>query len=287
MIKALKRVLFITCFIFSLVGCNLINGSQENEPIARVNDDFLYKEDLKGIVPVDLNKVDSSLFVNAYINSWARRRLLMEGAQRNISEEKQQEYEVLIDQYRTDLFTKSYLDGLILQSMDTIVYEKEATQFYELNKESFKLNESLIRLRYVNMSQNALNSEEVKERIIRFDSLDQPYLDSIAIQFNSYSLKDSIWVRLKDVVTKIPVINSKNESELLKISNFIQLKDSINLYLIKVVAVRNKNEYAPLAYVLPSIEQMVLNKRKLELTKQLEKDIIKDAIKTNEFEIYE
>ena len=273
--------------MFCLLGCNLINGSQEGELVARVKDNFLYEEDIKGIIPEDLDKEDSTLFVNAYINRWAQSRLLMDGAQRNLSEEKQKEFESLIAQYRTDLFTKAYLDGLIFQSMDTIVSEEEAEKFYELNKESFKLNERLLKLRYINISQNALNYEEVTDRLKRFDSIDRPFLDSIAVQFNSYSLKDTVWVRSKDVISKIPVINSENESELLKISNFIQLKDSINLYLIKVVDVRMENEYAPLPYVLPSINQMVLNKRKLELTKQLEKDIIKDAIKTNEFEIYE
>ncbi len=42
----------------------------------------------------------------------------------------------------------------------------------------------------------------------------------------------------------------------------------------------------PLSYIKPTIEQIILNKRKLELIKKLEKDITKDAIKNNDFEIY-
>lgn len=37
------------------------------------------------------------------------------------------------------------------------------------------------------------------------------------------------------------------------------------------------NDYAPLEYVQPTVNQIVINKRKLELIKQLENDIIKDA----------
>ena len=47
-----------------------------------------------------------------------------------------------------------------------------------------------------------------------------------------------------------------------------------------------RNEIAPLEYVKPTINQIVINKRKLELIKQLEKDITKDAIKNKKFEIY-
>ena len=86
---------------------------------------------------------------------------------------------------------------------------------------------------------------------------------------------------------KHPVVNSQNKNQLLKKSNFIQLKDSINLYLMQVKDVRIQNNYAPLEYVSSSIEQIVINKRKLELIKQLEKDITKDAIKNKQFEIYE
>ena len=50
--------------------------------------------------------------------------------------------------------------------------------------------------------------------------------------------------------------------------------------------VRLQNDYAPLEFVMPTIKQIVINKRKLELIKQLEKDITKDAIKNNQFEIY-
>ena len=47
-----------------------------------------------------------------------------------------------------------------------------------------------------------------------------------------------------------------------------------------------QNDTAPLDYVKPTIDQIILNKRKLELIKKLETDITKDAIKNKQFEIY-
>ena len=82
------------------------------------------------------------------------------------------------------------------------------------------------------------------------------------------------------------MINVDNKKELLKKSNFLQLKDSLDLYLMQINDVLFQNDYAPLEYVKPTIDQIVINKRKLELIKQLEKDITKDAIKNNQFEIY-
>ena len=47
-----------------------------------------------------------------------------------------------------------------------------------------------------------------------------------------------------------------------------------------------RGDTAPLEYLKPTIDQIVINQRKLELIKQLEKDITQDAIKNKQFEIY-
>jgi hypothetical protein len=99
-------------------------------------------------------------------------------------------------------------------------------------------------------------------------------------------LNDSIWIKVSQVLNKIPVITTENKSELLKKSNFIQLKDSLGVYLMQINDVLLRNSIAPLEYVKPTIDQIVINKRKLELIRELEKDITKDAIKNKQFEIY-
>ena len=55
---------------------------------------------------------------------------------------------------------------------------------------------------------------------------------------------------------------------------------------MKIQDVLKTNDIAPLSHIKPTIQQIVLNRRKLKLIKNLEKDITKDAIKNNNFEIY-
>ena len=55
---------------------------------------------------------------------------------------------------------------------------------------------------------------------------------------------------------------------------------------MKIDKLLNKGVQAPLEYIKPTIRQIILNKRKLELIKNLEKDITKDAIKNKQFEVY-
>jgi len=131
-----------------------------------------------------------------------------------------------------------------------------------------------------------LNFRNIETKFKRFNEEDKRELDSLSIQFKSYSLKDSIWVKASQVIDKIPVITPENKDQLLKKSNFIQLKDSLGVYLMQINDVLSRNDTAPLEYVKPTIDQIVINKRKLEIIKELEKDITKDAIKNKQFEIY-
>jgi len=278
---------YIVISIFLIVSsCDFFNKVNSEDPIARVNDTYLYKEDIKDLIYEGITKEDSILRVNNYINQWATQQLLLNGAQINLSEEKQIEFNGLVQQYKNDLLTKAYLEALVKRSIDTIVTKEEALEVYNSNIETFKLNEDLIKFRYINVSDNSINLKDIKNRFKRFDAEDKTILDSIAIQFKSYSLNDSIWVRLDQVIAKIPVINNDNKKELLKKSNFIQLKDSLGLYLMQINEVLLRNDIAPLEYVIPTIKQIVINKRKLEFIRQLEKDITKDAIKNKQFEIF-
>ncbi len=278
---------YIVISIFLIVSsCDFFNKVNSEDPIARVNDTYLYKEDIKDLIYEGITKEDSILRVNNYINQWATQQLLLNGAQINLSEEKQIEFNGLVQQYKNDLLTKAYLEALVKRSIDTIVTKEEALEVYNSNIETFKLNEDLIKFRYINVSDNSINLKDIKNRFKRFDPEDKTILDSIAIQFKSYSLNDSIWVRLDQVIAKIPVINNDNKKELLKKSNFIQLKDSLGLYLMQINEVLLRNDIAPLEYVIPTIKQIVINKRKLEFIRQLEKDITKDAIKNKQFEIF-
>lgn len=269
-----------------LVSCQFFKQTDDRTPIARVGESYLYKEDVQHLVAAGTSVEDSTLLVNGYITRWATQLLLVDGAQRNLPENIQAEYSKLVNQYRNDLFTKAYVETLAKRNIDTIISMTDALEVYEQNKESFKLNEELIKLRYINISQNAINKEEIEKRFKRFDDTDKRYLDSLGIQFKSYFLNDSVWIKAAQVAQKIPVITTDNKKELLKKSNYIQLKDSLGLYLIQINEVLQPNDYAPLEYVKPTVHQIILNRRKLELIKQFEKDITKDAIKNNQFEIY-
>ncbi|MFS4456304.1 peptidyl-prolyl cis-trans isomerase [Maribacter sp. 2304DJ31-5] len=259
---------------------------EEKRVLARVGEDYLYLEDVALLIPEGMAKVDSISFVTNYINNWAADQLLLSKAKINLPEEKLSEFNALVENYRTDLYTRAYKEALISQGSDSLISDSQLQYFYEQEKENFKLKERIVKVRFIELPVNFLNKEEVSTRLRRFKEEDVRYLDSIGVQFKKLNFNDSIWVRSSRIFEEIPPITFENQDRYLKKSQFFELKDSLGVYLVKIEEVKKLNEIAPLPFVAPTIKQVLLSRRKINYLRKLETEIIDEAIKDKEFEVY-
>jgi len=281
----IPNYIFICCCTL-LVGCDFFQSEEERKVLARVHDDYLYEEDVVDLIPEGASSEDSALFMSNYVNRWAQEELFMHQAKINLSEKRQQDFNKLIDLYRNELYTEAYKDIVISGMIDTTFQDTVIHNYFEANKINFKLNQDLIKLRYIGLEKGYADIKELKKKIIRFDHNDKIDIDEESLKFKSYSLNDSVWVKPKEIYKKITPLDASMSDEFLKKENFLQLEDSLGVYLVYIKDVLKRNDQAPLEYVKPTIKQILLNRRKLELSKELEKEIIKDAIKQKKFEIY-
>lgn len=271
--------------VLSFISCDYFKQEEQQIPVARVNDSYLYKTDIQDLISENTTVEDSTLIVSNYINRWATQQLLIDQAKINLSEEKQEGYNTLVRDYKNDLYTEAYKSAIVTKQLDSTVSQTELEDFYALNKANFRLNELLLKVRYVHVDENFSDLKQTKEKLVRYNEEDRKDLTAAGIMFKSFNLNDSVWVKQEALVRALPVLKDKAE-QVLKKSNFTQLQDSLGLYLVKIQDVLKTNDIAPLSHIKPTIKQIILNKRKLELIKNLEKDITKDAIKNNNFEIY-
>ncbi len=283
----LCRRIYIVVLFSLLASCNgLFNSEEEKEPLARVGDSYLYKSDVASMLRSNMSAQDSAFFVANYINTWAARQLLLSKAKINLAEDKQTEYDRLVEDYKTELYTRAYMDALVQRSSDTAISESQLRQFYEKEKENFRATEKLLRLRFVTLPNQFLDKNVVVEKLKGFQPDDKIYLDSIAVQFKKIHFNDSVWVSATRIIEEIPPLNYQNLDRHLKKSQFFELQDSLGVYLGKVTDVLEANEVAPISYIAPKIKQIIQNRRRLDYIRKLETEIIDEAIKKNEFEVY-
>ena len=286
------RYLIITLLLTAIFACERLAVSEDvtiktKEPaVASVGDVFLYESDIKSILRKDMSYQDSVVMVKSYINSWAKQQLLLQKAEENISKVNSNEIDDLVKKYRESLYINGLKERLIKQQLDTIITAEEISEYYKQNKDNFKLNEELLQIKYVYFGKDFLDK---KETIMRFKSEDEKDLEDLenqTINFKDYHLRDSTWITYQQFLKKIPPFREESKEKLLKISKFIQTEDSLGVYLVAVKDVLNRNDIAPLSYIIGSIKQLILHKRKLELIREIEKTLVNDAIKNNKFKEY-
>jgi hypothetical protein len=282
----MKHFSILLFFILLLTSCDYFNVqekvSKTSEIVAIVNTDKLFKDDIKSVLPTNISKEDSIVLVRNYINDWAIKQLLLKKAEHNSSLEDVNEINTLVKDYKESLLINNYKEMLIKQQLDTIINDAEIEDFYLKSKDNFRLNEELVKVKYLHFDDNVINKKEFQDLFESDNIEDLEALEKQQLSFKFYHFNDSIWTQLDKVLLKLPF----SKENLLKKTKLLQKQDSIGLYLVAIKDVLVRNDTAPLSYIKPKIKQMILHKRKIELIRDIEKILVKDATKNNNFKEY-
>jgi len=275
----LKLVTYLILMI-GLISCQ--QKAPEVDAAARVNDRYLSKEELNMGMPKGLPAEDSLLYRNNFIKMWATKELLLEKARINV-DDRDGEIKELVRNYEQELLIDRYRKALLQQELDTVITEVDTDDYYEANKNVYRLNEELMQLRYIHFSSDLSDKKDLIKLFKSKDPEDLEELIARELEFYSFSFNDSIWVSYRDVEKKLTFLRDEKN---IKKNQFIQKEDSLGVYLLAVKDMRYRNDIAPKEYVIPTIQQMILHKRKLELMNEIEKTIMVDAINNKQFEQY-
>lgn len=267
------------------VGCNFFKPQQPEGVVVSLNDQYITNNDIKNILPQNYTVADSTRIVNDYIHQWAIDRLLMKNASLNISKDVQKQLDELVANYKEELYTQVYKEELTKQNLDTVIQPASVDQYYQNQLENLKLNEDLVQLSYVELDPLYPDEDKITKLLKKHDSIALQHLDSLSLGFKSYYINENIWVKKSTVYDKITLIDATNEKSYIKEQTFHRLEDSLSLYLVRFHEVLRRGEKAPLQYIKPTIKQILLNKRKLNYIKNLEKELLNDAIQSNKLKI--
>ena len=280
------RLLTILFCVLTLTSCDYIKLQEKDAPkseiIAIVNTYKLFKEDLKDFLPRNISREDSLILVKSFIQDWAVKKLLLDAAANNNTQESLKSINNLVQDYKESLLINNFKEALIKQQLDTIIFDDEVEAYYLINNENFKLNEVLVKSKYLYFDASVINKKEIVKFFKSEEIEDAEELERQQLSFKMYQLNDSIWTELDKILLKLPF----SKENLLKKSKFIQKQDSLGLYLVAIKDILRRNDIAPLSYIKPTIKEMILHKRKIELIRNIEKIIVKDATKNNNFKIY-
>lgn len=268
-----------------LSGCDFFGKSSDDEVVARVGDVYLYQEDIQGLVPVSASKEDSAETVNNYINNWVKQQVVLQKAEENLPE-YQLDVEDKLEDYRRSLIVYRYERELIRQNLDTIVSEEDIKAYYETHKEEFKLRDNIVKVLYVKVKQDAPNQRQLRSFLRSDDPADRQKLLEFCERYAvNYFLDDDSWLFFKDLLKEIP-IKTYNQENYLKNNRYVVEEDSVFRYYVNIKGFRIKESLSPLAFERSRIREMIINKRKMELVREMEETVFREAHKKNKIEVF-
>lgn len=277
----------------SLSSCDLIkmkndqSGSTEvRQPVARANDAFLYRDELIGITPPGTSPVDSAARTEAYVNSWVRKQLLIQEASRKIDINEAEVERKILD-YRFSIIAYEYQTFYVKQNLNASIDDEEIDRYYKENIDNFILKQNIVKATFLKVPKNAPRTNKIKELIFSKREKEIKELKSYCLSFSAaYHISDSTWMAFDELVQNSPLTEIPNKIQFLKARPYYETSDEGFLYFFKVDEYRISDNTSPLEFVKEDIRNIILNKRKVELAKQLEDEVYNYAVEKNEFEIF-
>lgn len=287
--RLMKKIIICTVAAIGLTACKgkfefSKKKAEDEKIIVQYGKHFLTDKDIRLILPKDVSKEDSAKLVKTYIEEWAKKKAIVDKAEENIDELTLKEIDNKMVEYRQDLLINAYNNYLIDKNLKDSVQDNEIQAYFEANKESFPLSKDIIQFRYVTVNKS---DESRAERLFNsgkdedFDELMKMVLTSA----NNYHDKDSLWYSTDVLSAQIPLLNEgDNLNQLLNRRRIKVTNDSV-VTLVRILKLKPKGSEAPYEFVKPTIKNLLLNKRKLNLLGDLQKQLYKEAINNNEIKI--
>jgi hypothetical protein len=274
---------FSLLFILLIVTLSACINSADETIIASVNEhDLLLSEVLK---EMPIQTVDSSYFVQHYMNDWVKKQLMLYHAEINLSIDMQ-DYHKQIEEYRASLLIYAYQQQLINQNFDTTIAEASVTDYYNQYKEEFKLNKNIFKGRYIVVEKSAPKLSKLSKWYKSDKEESILELEDYCQQFaKEFYLADSSWQYFSLINNKLPEF-IQYEEYFLKNTRGVYFEDEQFLYYIYIKDYKIKGSISPLALEKDKIRNVLLNKNKIKYLKQLEDELYQNGLALKKIKIY-
>ena len=270
-----------------LVSCTAISSLvHDDQVVARVGKNKLYKSELERFIPNMIPSEDSLRLADQYINTWAMDQLYLEVAEAELSKS---ELDVSgdLEDFRRSLLKYRYEQRYINDRLDTLVTDEQIREYYQAHEADFALKRPILKVRFVDVMKDSPNKDAILKMMTSKEYSDVQRADPLA-QSTALRYVDSsdTWMDAAEL-SRFFGIDYTEMLALIK-GDMIRYEpaDRGDLMAAYVLDIR-KNGTAPIEYCSSRIRDILISARKQALMNSLERDLLKNALESNNFVIYQ
>ena len=259
----------------------------QDQPVARVYDQYLYRSDLDNLTADIKNAEEKDDIIKQYVENWVAKQLLIAEAQKNDAYNKADIERRVLD-YRYALLVHNHIKKLVNAQLDREVEAQEIETYYQGQSENFTLRHNFFKGRFVVIPQNAPRKAQLRKLLIAQGEQNLKALQSYCLQFaKDYSLDEDKWLQWDELIRGTTLGNVRDKARLLKHNKVLRTSDGAHLYYFKIDEYRTINDIAPLVFVRDQIKDIIVYKRKIQLANKIKENILQQAKNNDHCAIYE
>ena len=273
--------------ILMIASCQYFQPKKEDEVkiIARVGDNILSLENLRELSPTNLSPSDSATFSEKFVTDWVKKQLMIRRAEQAIDFNEAQIQSKVLD-YQYALMVHELEQKYIDANLDEEVSEYEIIEYYDKKSENFILRQNLAKCIYFKIPNNAPNIWRLRRGLRNYPADTTAIWEYVSEFAVKTFVEDSVWVKFDEVLQETPLNDITDKAQFLRTNSSVEVSDEEFTYFLKIFEFKLIGEIAPLEFIKESVVDVIINKRKIALKKELEKRIYEEAVQSNAFEIY-
>jgi len=282
----MNKILAAILILYAVCSCNNTEKKSKRIPVAMAGKVTLYYDEIPDQIKDALTPDDSAATIQNYINKWARRELMFQKAESNLSPDIQNEIENHLGETRVNLVIHEYQRMMMLQKMDTIITREELENYYRNNSNSFMLTSNIVKALFIKLPVETPGIYKIKTLSRSDKQKDFQELESLCFQFaEKFDDFNEEWITMDRLSLELNEEIS-NQENFLRRSDYYESSDSVSVYLVTINDYRLRGMLAPFEYVADDIKRIIWNNRRLKFIQDLEAGIYNEALQVNDFKIY-
>lgn len=272
--------------LLTAVSCDMASSLvHDDQPVARVGKENLYRSEIEGRIPGMMSPEDSAGFAERYIRLWAMDRLYADVAEKQLSK-SELDVSAELESYRRSLLRYRYEQHYLNDRLDTLISDRQISDYYEAHEADFTLREPLMKIRFVDIMKDSPDLDEILALMSSDGHGDLARADSLArVSALRYFDNSGSWMSASDLARYFGTSASEMLDAMDEDMIIIEPEnrgDILAAYVCDMV----ESGTAPLEYCTPVIRDIILSNRKHELLAALERDLLDEALDSKQFVIF-
>lgn len=280
-IRSIYFAVVLAGFLFS---CGGSGNESDDTVVATAFDKTLYQSDLDALFGPGMSKEDSMLVGKGFIDNWIKKQVILEYAnQSDIG--STEEINRKVEAYREDLIAYEYRKKMLLEKLDTNITFEESKAYYEAHPENFELKQNIIRFVFIKMPIQLENKYHYWNKFGKADGEELADMAVMALKNGGNAFIESEkWVAFDDILKVVP-INTYNQESFINNNRSFKIDEANFVWYIHIKDFMIRDNISPFDFVKDNIHEILLNKRKLKIMEEIERQMVLKAYKKNKVKV--